>query len=277
MADTTILTAIIAGIGVAMVAGPLGCFSVWRRMAYFGDSLAHSGLLGIAIGMVTGIGQHIAIMLVCMLFALLLVWLQQKRLLATDTLLGILAHAALAVGMVVVGFIEHGRDINSGHHDHMDLHSFLFGDILTVQLMDLGWILSGAVTIIAILFYSWRSLVLISVSEELAKAEGIPTFKMNVLLMFMMAIVVSVSINIVGILLITSMLIIPAAAARQIAKTPEMMAMMAGGIGTIAVIVGVLGAKSLAVDTGPAIVVLETLIFIGMMIVPVALQHNKGK
>ena len=274
MDDATLITALIAGIGVAIIAGPLGCFSVWRRMAYFGDSLAHSGLLGIAIGMITGVSQHLAIMMVCMVFALLLVWLQQKRLLATDTLLGILAHAALAIGMVAVGFIEHGKEINGGQHDHIDLHSFLFGDIMAVQAADIYWIVLGSLTILVLLLLSWRRLVLMALSEELAKAEGINTFKMNVLLMFMMAVVVSVSINVVGILLITSMLIIPAAAARQIAKNPETMAVIAAAMGVVAIIIGIFAAKPLEIDTGPAIVVVETLLFMAMMAIPAIMKKS---
>lgn len=265
MIEPQVINALIAGVGVAIVAGPLGCFAVWRRMAYFGDSLAHSGLLGIAVGMIFGISQHLAIMLVCSLFALILVWLQQKRLLATDTLLGILAHAALAIGMVAVGFIGHEKEATQGEHNHMDLHSFLFGDIMTVQQQDIIWIMAAVGAILLVLLCSWRALILMALNEDLAKAEGTNTFMMNLLLMFMMAIVVSVSINVVGILLITSMLIIPAASARQLAKNPETMAIMAVVIGIVSIVVGVISSVPLAIDVGPVIVVIETILFILML------------
>jgi zinc transport system permease protein len=275
MPDHSLIIPLIAGIGVAMVAGPLGCFAVWRRMAYFGDSLAHSGLLGIALGMMFGINQHVGILLVCSVFSLLLVWLQQKRLLATDTLLGILAHAALAIGMVAMSFIEQGKEVNEGHQDHMDLHSFLFGDIMLVQGADIMWIIGGTLTILVVLLLSWRTLVVMALNEDLAKAEGINTFAMNLTLMFMMAVVVAVSINLVGILLITSMLIIPAAAARQIAKNPEAMAIGAAAIGILSVLIGIPGAQPLHIDVGPAIVVVETILFSLMLPVGALLKQKR--
>jgi zinc transport system permease protein len=265
MLESTLLTALIAGFSLAIVAGPLGCFAVWRRMAFFGDSLAHSGLLGIALGLMFGISQHIAIMAVCSSFALLLVWLQQRKLLATDTLLGILAHAALAIGMVAVELIQHGKEVNHGHHDHIDIHSFLFGDIMTVQGQEVIWIIVGMVGVLTVLCISWRSLLLMALNEDLAKAEGVNTFLMNLLLMFMMAVVVAVSINLVGILLITSMLLIPAASARQITRNPEAMAIIAAFLGMIAIILGIISAGSLQLDVGPVIVVVETILFVMML------------
>ena len=100
MIEPFILRAVIAGIGVAIIAGAIGCFVVWRKMAYFGDSLAHSALLGVALGLVLGISTNLGTIIICSIFAIVLIWLQQKKILATDTLLGILAHSALSVGTV---------------------------------------------------------------------------------------------------------------------------------------------------------------------------------
>ena len=250
--DDFILRALGAGIGVALVTGVLGCFVVWRRMAYFGDSLAHSALLGIALGLLSGFGVNLGIVLVCFAFAVVLVWLQQQRVLATDTLLGILAHSGLAAGMVAISFFDGPR---------FDLHAYLFGDVLAVTANDLYWIYGGSVVVLGLLLANWSSLTLMSIHEDLAKAEGVNTFWMRLLLMFMMTIVVAVAIRIVGILLITSMLIIPAAAARQLARSPEAMAIAASFIGVIAVFAGLYGSMEFDAPTGPSIVTAAAVLF----------------
>lgn len=252
MVDDFILRALAAGIGVALIAGLLGCFVVWRRMAYFGDSLAHSALLGIALGLLYGININLGTVIVCTLFALLLVWLQQRRVLATDTLLGILAHAALSIGMVALSFLNNVS---------FDLYSYLFGDILTVRLSDLYWIYGGGLVVIGLLILNWSSLTLMTLHEDLARAEGVNTVWANILLMLLMTIVVAVSIRIVGILLITSMLIIPAATARQLVSSPESMAIWAAVFGLIAVIAGISGSVEFDTPSGPSIVTAAAIMF----------------
>lgn len=250
--DPFIIRAASAGIGVALIAGTLGCFVVWRRMAYFGDSLAHSALLGVALGLLYGFSVNIGIMIICFIFAVILVWLQQKRVLATDTLLGILAHAALSIGMVAISFLDNPR---------FDLHAYLFGDILTVKSEDLYWIYGGVIIVLGLLFANWSSLTLMTINEDLAKAEGVKTFWANFLLMLLMTIVVAVSIRFVGILLITSMLIIPAATARQFSRSPELMAAISSLLGIIAVIVGISGSMEFDTPSGPSIVTAAALMF----------------
>lgn len=260
-----IFRALIAGIGVALVAATLGCFVVWRRMAYFGDSLAHSALLGIALGMMTGISYNIGILLVCALFALVLVWLQQHRILATDTLLGILAHSSLSIGMVVISFLD-----SSG----FNLHSYLFGDILTVEMKDIYWIYGGGLLVLLLVLANWSSLTLMTINEDLARAEGVNTFFANLVLMALMTLVVSVSIRIVGILLVTSLLIIPAASARQWAKSPETMALYAIVAGVLSVIAGIYGSLYLDTPSGPSIVSASALLFIASVAVGTLRQQR---
>ena len=223
-----LVNAILAGFAVAVITGVMGCFVVWRRMAYFGDSLAHSALLGVALGFAVGIAVNIGIILICSVFALLLLWLQQKKVLATDTLLGILAHSALSLGMVTISVMG----------QRIDLHSILFGDILTVTRPELWWIYIGGTIVITMLLMNWSSLVLMTLQEDLAQAEGIRVFWCNLLLMFLMTLVVAVSIRSVGILLISSLLIIPAATARQLARSPEGMAIIASFFGVTSVGLG---------------------------------------
>ena len=239
-----LVNAILAGFAVAVITGVMGCFVVWRRMAYFGDSLAHSALLGVALGFAVGIAVNIGIILICSVFALLLLWLQQKKVLATDTLLGILAHSALSLGMVTISVMG----------QRIDLHSILFGDILTVTRPELWWIYIGGAIVIIMLLMNWSSLVLMTLQEDLAQAEGIRVFLCNLLLMFLMTLVVAVSIRSVGILLISSLLIIPAATARQLARSPEGMAIIASFIGVTSVGLGIYFSFALDTPSGPTIV-----------------------
>lgn len=261
--DDFIIRALIAGAGIALIAGPLGCFVVWRRMAYFGDSLAHSALLGIALGLLTGLSGNVATILLCSAFALLLLWLQQTRMLATDTLLGILAHAALSIGMVVLSFVD---------NQQFDLHSYLFGDILTVAMTDIYWIIAGGVVVLTLLIINWSSLTLMTLHEDMARAEGVKTFWVNLILVMLMTIVVAVSIRIVGILLITSLLIIPAATARHWVRSPQMMAVGAALLGLIAVFGGVAASYHIDTPTGPSIVTVATIGFV--ILVPISSLRN---
>lgn len=252
--DDFIWRALAAGCGVALVAGALGCFVVWRRMAYFSDSLSHSALLGIAMGLLYDFNVSISLFVVCFLFAVALVWLQQKRQLAPDTVLGILAHTALSAGIVIVSLIDEHRSI--------DLYSYLFGDILTVQSAALYWVFAGASLVLLLLVLHWPSLVLMTLHEGLARAEGVRPLYSQLVFMFLMTVFVAMSIRVVGILLITSLLIIPAAAARQFVRVPESMAWTASGLGIMSVIVGVFVSIYLDAPTGPTIVVIAAMIFL---------------
>lgn len=251
--DDFIIRALVAGIGIALVAGPLGCFIVWRKMAYFGDSLAHSALLGIALGLVSGISTNLSTLLVCSLFAVLMVWLQQRKLFSADTLLGILAHGALAGGMIALSLIPNVQ---------FDLHSTLFGDVLSVTQQDLMWIYIGGAIVISLLFRFWDRLVLTTISADLAHAEGVNILHIQFLLMILMTIVVAISMRVVGILMITSLLIIPAATAGLVARSPRLMALFAASFGSIAVIAGISASNVTDIPSGPAIVATATFGFL---------------
>ena len=246
-----VLKALIAGLGIAVICGVMGCFVVWRKMAYFGDSLAHSALLGIAIGLAAGITMSVAVTMVCLTFAVLLFWLQHRGVLATDTLLGILSHGALSAGIVLLSLMK----------IPVDLHGLLFGDILTVTPMDLTLIASGLVVILGAMIKFWSPLVLATVSEDLAKAEGVNTKFLQLLILMLMTITVAVSVRMVGVLLITSMLIIPAATARPLTRSPEAMAITAIAIGMMAVISGMVVSIEANTPTGPSMVVMLAAFF----------------
>ena len=251
--DELVLRALAAGFGVAAVAGPLGAFIVWRRMAYFGDTLAHSALLGVALGFLLGINLNVAVALLCIALSLVLVALQQQRRLASDTLLGILSHSALSLGLVALAFLETVR---------VDLMAYLFGDILAVTPEDIAWIYGGGAVALGALCLLWRPLLAVTVHEELAQVDGINVPAVRLAFMLLVALVIAVAMKVVGILLITSLLILPAAAARRFARTPEAMAALGALAGALAVMGGVGASFRWDLPTGPAIVLAASALFL---------------
>ncbi|MFU8837995.1 MAG: zinc ABC transporter permease subunit ZnuB [Thiohalomonadaceae bacterium] len=250
--DDFMLRALLAGLAVALITGPLGTFVVWRRMAYFGDTLAHSALLGVSFGVLLQLNMNLAIALVCVLLALGLVMMQRQRQLATDTLLGILSHSALALGLVAISLAETVR---------IDLMGYLFGDILAVGWSELAWIGGVSLSALLALLWLWRPLLATTVHEELAQVEGVNTGRSRLLFVLLLALVIAAAIKVVGILLITSLLIIPAATARRFAHTPEQMALLAGLLGLIAVGSGLYGSLQWDLPAGPAIALSAALLF----------------
>ncbi|MBJ6988319.1 MULTISPECIES: metal ABC transporter permease [unclassified Devosia] len=251
--------ALIAGIGLAAVTGPLGCFVIWRRMSYFGDTMAHSALLGVALAMLLSVNVTLGVFVVAAMVAGALLVLQRQNTLSVDALLGILSHATLAVGLVLVGFLTTVR---------IDLMGFLFGDILAVSLDDIIIIYAGGAAILLMLILNWRPLLASTVSPELAEAEGLRPEVSRVILMLLMACVIAISMKLVGVLLITSLLIIPAATARRLSATPEMMALVASGLGMIAVVGGLFGSRTWDTASGPSIVVMALVLFLLSLLVP---------
>ena len=244
--------ALAAGLVLALVCGPLGCFIVWRRMAYFGDTLAHSALFGIALGLLLDVNLQLAVVVACCALAALLVYMEQSRRLATDTILGILAHSTLALGLVLLSLT----------HTRIDLMAYLFGDLLSVSDAELLWMLSGGVLALGLLLVFWNRLLAATLNQELAQVEGLDIRKLRLILMLVMAVVVAGAMKIVGILLITSLLIIPPAASRHFARSPEQMAFGASVTGCLAVCVGIAASWYLDTPTGPSIVVAAAGLFI---------------
>lgn len=252
MLDDFFTRALLAGVGVALVAGPLGCFIVWRRMAYFGDTLSHAALLGVALAFLLEINMTIAVFVVSVAISLLLLSLRRKETLSSDALLGLLSHSALAVGLVCLAFMTWVR---------MDLMGLLFGDILAVSKSDVAVVYGGGALVLAGLLVIWRPLFAATVSPELAAAEGMKPDRTNLIFMLLMAAVIAIAMKIVGVLLITALLIIPAAAARRLSTGPETMASMAALIGAIAVIGGLFGSLRWDTPSGPSIVVAAMALF----------------
>ncbi|MGJ8627423.1 MAG: metal ABC transporter permease [Sulfitobacter sp.] len=256
MLDDFMMRATLAGIGVALAAAPLGCFVVWRRMAYFGDATAHAAILGIALSLALSISVFAGAMVIALLMALT-VNLLTGRGYAMDTLLGVLAHSALAFGLVAVSFLSGIR---------IDLMAYLFGDILAVSRMDLAVIWGGAALVVALIGWRWSALLTATLNEDLAYASGINPKREQLVLTLALAITVAVAIKVVGVLLIAAMLIIPAAAARPLSRTPESMALVAAGIGSVSAVLGLRAAYIFDTPAGPSIVCVAALIFAALSI-----------
>jgi zinc transport system permease protein len=267
MLDDFFVRALIAGIGVATVAGPLGCFIVWRRLAYFGDTLAHSALLGVALALLFEVNITLAVFAVSALVSLLLFALQRRASLSSDALLGLLAHSALALGLVCLAFLTWVR---------VDLLGFLFGDILSVAWRDIAVVYAGGVVVLAVLAMIWRPLFAATVNREVAEAEGLSPDRANVIFTLLMALVIAISMKIIGVLLITALLIIPAATARRFASGPEQMAVYASSAGIIAVLAGLFGSLQWDTPSGPSIVVAALCLFV-LSLLPSTILDRQGR
>ncbi len=245
------MRAALAGLGVATAAAPLGCFVVWRRMAYFGDATSHAALLGVALALASDLPIFAGVLAVALAMALLLTAMSGRRV-GSDALLGVMAHGALALGLVAVSFLPQVR---------VDLMSYLVGDILAVSRADLGLVWAGAAAVLALVVWRWSALLATTLSPDMARASGVDPKREQLVLTLALAITVAAAIKVVGALLIAALLIIPAAAARPLARTPEIMALMAIGVGAFAALGGVWLSLLLDTPTGPTIVSLAAGVF----------------
>lgn len=257
--DDFFLRAMLGGIGVAVITGPLGCVVVWRRMAYFGAALSHAALLGVALGFVLDINLTLGVVIVCLALALGLSALERHTMLTSDSLLGIMAHAMLALGLVTLSFMQHLR---------VDLMGYLFGDVLAISWTDIYLIGILAATTLALLISIWRALLSLTVNPDLARVEGVNVERVRLCFVLMLAMVIAIGMKVVGILLVVSLLIIPAASARMISRTPEQMAIIAAGLGVLSVALGLSGSWHWDVPAGPMIVVVAGAVFLICVALP---------
>lgn len=259
--DDFIIRALLAGFAIALMTGGLGVFILWRRMVYFGDTVSHAALLGVSLGFLLGISVNLGIIVVSLLIALLMVLIQRKRSLGNDTMLGILAHSSLSLGLVALTFIEGVR---------VDLNAWLFGDILAVSTQELWGLLLVTVLVCGLLLVIWKPLLALTVHEDLARVEGVKVTQISMVYTLLIALTVAVTMKVIGALLISSLLIIPAAGARRLAKTPEMMAIWAMLIGVFAVIGGMAASWFWDTPAGPSIVLVATVVFIVLHLIPIS-------
>ena len=252
MLNDFFIRALIAGIGIALVTGPCGCFIIWRRFSFFAGTLAHSALLGVTMAVFFEINIAFAVFLISASLAIILLQLQKKTKLPNDALLGLLAHASLAIGLVILGFLSSIR---------FDIMGLLFGDILAVNQIDLMFIWIGGLIILIILKLIWKPLFASTVNYELAEAEGMKPDRANAIFTILMAAIIAISIKIVGLLLITGMLIIPAAMARNISSNPKQMMLLSILGGLLSVLIGLFSSLEFNTPSGPSIITAALILF----------------
>jgi zinc transport system permease protein len=267
MLDDFLVRATLAGFGLAAIAGPLGCFVVWRRLSYFGDTLAHAALLGVALSLLLNVSVMFAVFAVALVAALLLVLLQKHSSLASDAILGFLSHGALAVGLLALSFMTWVR---------FDMMGLLFGDLLAVTRIDLAMLFSGGTVVLLLLWWFWRPLFAATVNRDIAAAEGMQPEKAELLFIVLLAAVVAIAIKIVGVLLVTAMLIIPAAAARRLSATPQHMVMLSIVVGIAAVAIGLWGSLTWNTPSGPSIIAAAALLFVAGLVLPLSLSISRS-
>ncbi len=249
-----LIQAILGGIGIAIICGPLGSYVVWHRMAYFGDTISHAALLGIAVSLFLNIHFLIGVLAICILIGLLLINYNKRGLpLSNDSILGIISHSSLALGITLIYILK---------PSNFDLFNYLFGNILTLTPYDILIIYICAIINLSIIYKYWSQLVAITIDPNLAKIHKIKTSKIQMIFILVMALTIGISIKIIGTLLITSLLVIPAATARHLSKTPKEMAVIASLIGIIGVIIGTFLSSIFDVPTGPAIILSFTFLFL---------------
>ena len=247
-----IVRALLGGAGIAVICGPLGCLVVWQRMSYFGAALSHAALLGIALGLFLHIDVKLTMLGVAILCSLGLLILERSPHYSADTLLGVLAHVSLALGIVVLSLMPSVR---------VDLMAYLFGDILSISWRDIAWIYIGGIIVLGILKLIWAPLLSLTLHRELAITDGVNELKTRFLFLLLLSFVVAISMQLVGVLLIISLLIIPAASARKLAHSPEQMAVFAVLSGLISVALGLWLSLQFDTPTGPSIVLAASLLF----------------
>ena len=267
MFDDFFIRALIAGVGIAIIAGPLGCLVIWRRLSYFGDTLSHSALLGVTLAYAFSINITLSVFVISSIVAILLINLQKRTKLAGDSLLGLLAHSTLAIGLVLIGFLSSIR---------FDLMGLLFGDILAVTTEDIALVWIGGILILGILYYIWKSIFSATVNYDLAAAEGMRPEISNFIFTLLLAAVIALSIKMIGALLITGLLLIPAAIARNLSNSPKQMIIISVLAGIASVVIGLFTSLELNTSSGPSIIVVSLALFV-LSLIPLEIRGQLQK
>lgn len=267
MFDDFFIRALIAGVGIAIIAGPLGCLVIWRRLSYFGDTLSHSALLGVTLAYAFSINITLSVFVISSIVAILLINLQKRTKLAGDSLLGLLAHSTLAIGLVLIGFLSSIR---------FDLMGLLFGDILAVTTEDITLVWIGGIIILGILYYIWKSIFSATVNYDLAAAEGMRPEISNLIFTLLLAAVIALSIKMIGALLITGLLLIPAAIARNLSNSPKQMIIISVLAGITSVVIGLFTSLELNTSSGPSIIVVSLALFV-LSLIPLEIRGQLQK
>lgn len=224
-----VLRGLIAALIMAVLAAPVGCLMIWKRMAYFSDSLSHSALAGVLLGLFLGIGQNTGVALIVCLTALLLTRIPDRFVISTDLLLLIIGQTALCAGITGLSYLPDVRT---------DLTAYLFGDVLSVTSDDLSFIVCAGTLCAALLIHNWKKMIFSAVMPDVAQSEGVHAAEQSAVFMLITALFVALAMKTTGLLLVSALLIIPPCSARLFSKTPEQMVVISMLSGVFCVVAG---------------------------------------
>jgi len=245
-----LVRAVVAGLALAVVAAPLGCFVIWQRMAYFGETVAQASLIGVALSLALRLDITVGVVVIAVVVAFLLLWFGRQQVVALDSVLGLLHHAALATGVIAMSMLK-GPPV--------DLLGFLFGDVFAVTTGDIAWIAGGGAVVLAIVAWLWQPLLSLAVHEDLAAAEGIDRRHVRAIFTILLAVTIAVAMKIVGVLLVMAFLVVPAVAARPLAGSPERMVLLTAAVAAASVVLGLALSATIDSPGGPSIVIVMSL------------------
>jgi zinc transport system permease protein len=251
--DDFMLRALLAGLIMVLIAAPMGCLMVWQRLAFLSDTLGHAAVLGVGLGLLLQLQPIFGVLAVALVIVFSLSRVSSFNSALSETTLAIISHTGLAGGIILVGLLP-GPSIN--------LEAILFGDLLATTRGDLLNLLLTTTLLVVLLLRHWRAFVAVSVSREIAQAEGIEVRRVQFLMYVMIALLVAVMMKVMGVLLIAAMLVIPTSSARLFSRSPEQMVVISGLYGLAALAGGMTGSFHFDWQTGPAIVVSATLLLL---------------
>ena len=247
--DDFLLRSIIAGLMMVSIAAPMGCLMVWQRLAFLSDTLGHAAVMGVGLGLLIQLPPMFGVLVVVLIIVVSLSQVINFNNALSETTLAIISHTGLAAGLILLGVLPSNT---------VSLEAILFGDLLAVTLTDLGMILITTLVLIVLLKRHWKSFVAVSVSREIAQAEGIEVRKVQLLMYLMIALLVAVMMKVMGVLLIAAMLVIPTSSARMLSTSPERMVVFSALYGVAALGGGILSSFQFDWQTGPSIVLSAT-------------------
>ena len=256
--DDFVIRALIAGIFMVSIAAPMGCLMVWQRLAFLSDTLGHAAVLGVGIGIGLQLHPMFGVLAVVLLIVLSLSRVNNFNNALSETALAIISHSGLAAGLILLGTLPN-RNIS--------LESILFGDLLATSVNDLMMIAITVAVLVFLLLHHWRSFVAVSVSREIAQAEGIEVRKTQFLMYLMIALLVAVMMKVMGVLLIAAALVIPTSSARLVSRSPEQMVLFSAIFGMGSLAGGMTSSFHFDWQTGPAIVLSAAVLLVITLVV----------
>ena len=256
--DDFVVRSVIAGLLMITIAAPMGCLMVWQRLAFLSDTLGHAAVLGVGLGLWLQLHPMVGVLAVVVLIVISLSRVVSFNNALSETTLAVISHSGLAAGLILLGTMP---------SQTISLESILFGDLLATTVTDLGLIFATVVILVFLLLQHWRSFVAVSVSREVAQAEGIEVRRLQFLMYLMIALLVAVMMKVMGVLLIAAVLVIPTSSARLLSKSPEQMVLISALFGAASLGGGMLSSFQFDWQTGPAIVLSAAVLLIVTLLV----------